>query len=109
VLILRNEGAYLLIVAGTNRGFIEITAVPDEATKTIKTWYLNTPISKVSQIGPADYLCLDFVSQRLVKISITEEPSEIRQMTKEYQLTFLKTAARTDPIKIATNACKDET
>lgn len=56
------------MMVGTNRGLMEINRVNDEAV-TVKTWYLYAPISKVILIGPTDFLCLDFASQRLVIIS----------------------------------------
>ena len=68
--ILREGNNHLIIVAGTNRGLIEIVKRPNEPT-TVKTWYLNTPITKVTRIGPNEFICLDFVSQRLIKISTT--------------------------------------
>lgn len=105
--ILGNEGENLIIVCGTNRGLMEIIKVNNEVT-TVKTWFLNTPITKVTQIGPFNFLCLDFVSQRVVTISTTEEPSEIRHMTTDFQFTDVKKPLRSDPITLAPNVCKEE-
>ena len=83
MLTLSLEEENLIIVAGTNRGLMEISKAKNE-TKTIKTWFLHTPISKVQQKGLTDFLCLDFVSQRLVEIStVFEMPSEIKEISHD--------------------------
>ena len=97
----------MIIVAGTNRGLIEIVKRPNEPT-TVKTWYLNTPITKVTRIGPNDFICLDFVSQRLIKITTTQEPQEIRNMTDDFQITTVKKPQRSDGIVLAPNVNQDE-